>query len=180
MCSECLTKNVSAPKSTAHDGTRRSARGCSRHASRCAAGRRGGARRRRRRVLGLVRRKLHPCHTYTTKAASANIPNARATDCFEACLFIAHLGATAYLLAHWSKLGSASNSHFISFNAVALLSFHYCVITPLLLMPASDRRTRAGFSLTALAWAYSLSLGLCSARSRCRSPRRRPAPARQA
>ena len=82
---------------------------------------------------------------------------------FEACLFVAHLGVTAYLLAHWSKLGSASNAHFVSFNAVALLSFHYCVITPLLLMPATDRRTRAGFSLTALAWAYSLSLGLCSA-----------------
>lgn len=83
---------------------------------------------------------------------------------FEACLFVAHLGVAVYLLMHWHELGSTGDSaHVVSFNTIALLSFHYCVITPLLLMPATDRRTRAGFSLTALAWAYSLSLGLCSA-----------------
>jgi hypothetical protein len=77
-------------------------------------------------------------------------------ECF---LFAAHVVLVSIELAHWSASRS-DDQRVAAVNTLALLSFHFCILTPLLLLTPTSKN-RHSFAVTALAWAYALSIGLC-------------------
>lgn len=80
----------------------------------------------------------------------------------ELCLFLAHVVMVSVALVHWNAMRT-DDQRVASVNTLALLSFHFCILTPLLLLDAPSQNARSSYAITALAWAYALVIGLCTA-----------------
>jgi hypothetical protein len=79
----------------------------------------------------------------------------------EFLLFVGHLVLVTNELAHWEKMRT-DNQRLIAVNTLALLSFHFCIVTPLFLL-SPNPKTRLSFAVTAMAWVYALVIGLFTA-----------------